>query len=102
MKLLHSFFFIIILIPNFSFGQDDYVNEKPIKNRNLLEDSLPNPDYTNYFINSSALTLKKESIRLSNSYILFTKGSYGLTDNSTISVGLSLIGTFTGSFKQMS
>jgi hypothetical protein len=100
MKRILALLLLTMLLPNFSFGQDDYVIEKPIEKRKLLADSLPNPDFTNYFINSSALTLNKGSIRLSNSYILYTKGSYGLTDNSTVSASLSLVGTYIGSFKQ--
>lgn len=91
---------IICLNSFFAFSQEDYVIEKPIDKRISKFDSIPNPDFTNYFLNSSALTLKKGDIRLSNTDILFTKGSFGFTEKSTISASISLIGTFIGSFKQ--
>lgn len=100
MKQLLALFLVTMLLSNFTFGQDDYVIEKPIEKKISVTDSLPNPDFTNYFINSAAFTLKEGTVRLSNSYIIYTKGSYGLTDNSTVSASLSLLGTFIGSFKQ--
>ena len=90
----------LLISANFSFGQDNYVIKKPTKNSSLIKDSISNPDYTNYLLNSSALTLKKGTARLSNAFIIYTKCSYGITNNSTISASLSLVGTFIGSFKQ--
>jgi hypothetical protein len=79
---------IICLNSFFAFSQEDYVIEKPIDKRISKFDSIPNPDFTNYFLNSSALTLKKGDIRLSNTDILFTKGSFGFTEKSTISASI--------------
>jgi hypothetical protein len=62
--------------------------------------SIANPDYISYFLNSTAYTLNKKKIRLSGTDIIFIKGSYGITDNTMASVNISVFGTFTGSVKQ--
>ena len=100
MKKAYIFCLICSISSLICLGQDDYVIEKPKETKLGKFDSLPNPDYTNYLLNASALTLKKGNIRLSNTDILFTKGSYGVSDNLMISSSISLIGTFIGSFKQ--
>ncbi|MBL4592552.1 MAG: hypothetical protein JKX68_01910 [Flavobacteriales bacterium] len=90
------------------YAQDvDYVISDPKKERKefkkpTVSDStlIPNPDYTSYFLNATAYTLKKKNIRLSGTDIIFIKGSYGLTDNTMVSVNLSIFGTATASIKQ--
>lgn len=92
-----------LLISDFtSFAQDDYVITEPIKEKkanNILFGKMDDPDFTNYFFTASAYTLKSRDIRISNTDILFTKGSYGLTNNTTASINFSFFGTITGSLK---
>lgn len=85
----------------------EYVIKDPKKSykpasKNITVDTtlIPNPDYTSYFLNSTAYTLEKKKIRLSGTDVIFMKASYGITDNTTLSVNISLFGTFTGSIKQ--
>lgn len=97
------FFSLFLTISNTYFAQDDYVISKPIepqkKASNILFGKMDDPDFTNYFFTASAYTLKSRDIRISNTDILFTKGSYGLTNNTTASINFSFFGTITGSLK---
>ena len=94
----------LLLLSNIiSFAQDDYVITEPIKEKkanNILFGKMDDPDFTNYFFTASAYTLKSRDIRISNTDILFTKGSYGLTNNTMASINFSFFGTITGSIKQ--
>lgn len=77
------------------YSQDeDYVINKPTDKTDKYTTSTPNPDFTNYSLTASAYTLKKKTFRLANTDIIFNKVSYGLTDNTTLSLNLSFIGTF--------
>lgn len=94
-------FFLFIFLSFFAVAQDeDYVISKPAEPEKEIFNTIPNPDYTNYLLNSSAYTLKKRDIRISGTDIIYAKGSYGLTDNTMVSVSISLIGTLIGSIKQ--
>lgn len=79
---------------------DEYVISEPSNKIENQFEKLENPDYTNYLLTSSSHTLKKRDIRVANTDILFSKVSYGLTDNTTASLSISLIGTFIASIKQ--
>tara|TARA_B100000809_G_scaffold266402_1_gene328961 strand:+ start:7321 stop:8082 length:762 start_codon:yes stop_codon:yes gene_type:complete len=79
---------------------DDYVINQPENQFKTSFEKLKNPDYTSYLLSSSSFTLKKRDIRIANTDILFAKGSYGLTDNTTASLSISLIGTLVASIKQ--
>jgi len=94
-------FFIIAAYHNTYAQNEDYVINKPEKRKakNKIFSQLNNPDFTNYFLTSSAYTLKKRDIRLSNTDLLFSKINYGLTNNTTISLNISLIGTTVGAIK---
>ena len=81
-------------------AQDDYVISKPVELNKKDFSTIKNPDFTSYLLSSSSYTLKKKDIRISNTDLLFAKGSYGLTDNTTASLSISLIGTFIASIKQ--
>ena len=87
-------------------AQNDYVISNPNKNHKKPNLSQPdsfqisNPDYTSYFLNSTAYTLEKNQIRLSGTDVIFVKGSYGLTDNTMTSINISILGTATASLKQ--
>ncbi|NQX97289.1 MAG: hypothetical protein HRT73_05330 [Flavobacteriales bacterium] len=81
-------------------AQDDYVISKPVELNKKDFNTIKNPDFTSYLLSSSSYTLKKKDIRISNTDLLFAKGSYGLTDNTTASLSISLIGTFIASIKQ--
>ena len=97
MKLWFTISGIII----FSFGalaQDDYVSDKKIKNKKGFT-NIPNPDFTNYTFTASAYTLKKRDFRFTNTDVVFTKISYGLTNNTMVSGNMSFAGTFVGSIK---
>jgi hypothetical protein len=109
MKRIFFFFFFLILITyNLSAQDDDYVisnpdiiekkvvKPKPVKDLN----AVPNPDFTNYFLTSTAYTLKKKNFRLSGTDILFIKASYGISNNAMASVNVSLFGTVAGTIKQ--
>jgi len=91
------FFYCIISLTK---AQDDYVISKPITQKINSYEKLDNPDFTNYLLSSSSFTLKKRDIRVSNTDILFAKGSYGITNNTTVSLSMSLIGGFVASIKQ--
>lgn len=108
MKLLltikNTFFIcLFIIIGNVSIAQDDYVITEVVepkkKANNILFGRMDDPDYNNYFLTASAYTLKSRDIRISNTDLLFTKGSYGLTNNTTASINFSFFGTLTGSIK---
>ena len=94
---------LILLICSSLFAQDDYVITEPQKEvkkgRNILFGKMDDPDFTSYFLSASSFTLKSRDIRISNTDILFTKGSYGLTNNTMASVNFSFFGTITGSLK---
>ena len=94
-------FLITTSIVNTYAQNEDYVMDKPArrKAKNRIFSQKPNPDYTNYFLTSSAFTLRSRDIRLSNTDILFSKGSYGLTNNTTASINVSFLGTTTGAIK---
>ena len=108
MKRIFIFFLFFNLVFFKGFAQDDdYVISKPNAihkktntTKNSTIDTVPNPDFTNYFISSTAYTLKKNTFRLSGTDIVFVKGSYGLTDYTSVSVNLSLFGTVNASIKQ--
>jgi len=93
------FFFIIISSISLK-AQDDYV-ANDIDNSKTENDYLgiPNPDFTNYTFTASAYTLKKRDFRFSGTDIIFLKGSYGLTNKTTVSLNTSFIGTFVGAIK---
>jgi len=79
---------------------EDYVINKPTKTKTSIFSSIPNPDYTNYSLTASSYTLKKREIRISATDFIFYKGSYGLTNNTMVSLSTSFIGTLTASIKQ--
>ncbi len=94
------FFLLFYFIIFFTNAQDDYVIVEPTKPKNTVFSSIPNPDFTNYLLTSSAYTLKSRDIRISGTDIIFAKGSYGLTNNTMASISISLVGTLIGSIKQ--
>lgn len=99
-RSLLLFIFFLGTIYFIEAQEDNYVINKP---QNQFEDNfekIKNPDFSNYLVSSPSFTLKKRDIRISNTDILFAKGSYGLTDNTTASLNISLIGTFIASIKQ--
>ncbi len=105
--VLLSFFLLLTIVSCLHAQEDEYVisNPKKINKSNIKPSQVDsfkkkNPDYTAYFLNPTAYTLKKKQIRASGTNILFMKGSYGLTNNTTASVNISLFGTLTGSLKQ--
>lgn len=109
MKATLLFFFLYLTSLFISNAQEiEYVISKPKENEKkefktptqLDSNTILNPDYTSYFLNSTAYTLDKKKIRLSGTDVIFIKGSYGISDNTMASVNLSLFGTFTGSVKQ--
>lgn len=79
-------------------AQDDYVSEKKIKKKKGFT-NIPNPDFTNYTFTASAYTLKKRDFRFTNTDVIFSKVSYGLTNNTMVSANMSFAGTFIGSIK---
>ena len=92
--------FIFLITASITHAQDeDYVITKPVKINDQF-DPIPNPNFTNYLLNSSAYTLKSRDIRITGTDIIFAKASYGLTNNTMASVSISLIGTLVGSIKQ--
>ncbi len=104
-----SIIFLLSILPFCVNAQEvDYVIDDPsktkVRKQNLPslpdDNSIPNPDYTAYFLNATAYTLDHKKIRLSGTDVVFVKASYGLMDNFTASVNLSILGTFTGSLKQ--
>lgn len=96
----------ILFLFSFSilFAQDDeYIISDPSKkkevNSKFGSNQISNPDYTNYFLMPTAFTLKKKEIRLATTDILFIKGSYGLSDRTTVSVNFSAFTMFTLALK---
>lgn len=79
-------------------AQDDYVSDKKTKKARMFS-NIPNPDFTNYTFTASAYTLKKRDFRFTNTDIVFTKVSYGLTNNTMVSGNMSFAGTFVGAIK---
>lgn len=79
---------------------NEYVIDKPSEPVKTDLKKLKNPDYSNYLLSSSSFTLKRKEIRAANTDIIFSKVSYGLTDKTTVSLSISLIGTFVASIKQ--
>ena len=109
MNKAYLFLFLTFLIALTIKSQvDDYVINDPNENslgsfnsRSIIDStSIVNPDYTAYFLNPTAYSLEKNTIRLANTDILFIKGSYGLTKNTMVSINLSGLGTATASLKQ--
>ncbi len=100
MKKITFFIFLNFLSLLIIAQEVDYVIDKPDDTSKDNFSPIPNPDYTCYLLNSTAFTLKQRDIRLSGTDIIYAKGSYGLTDNTTASVSISLAGTFIGSVKQ--
>jgi hypothetical protein len=94
MKKIYCFFLILIYCSAGYSQDEDYVINKPTDKTDKYTTSTPNPDFTNYSLTASAYTLKKKTFRLANTDIIFNKVSYGLTDNTTLSLNLSFIGTF--------
>ena len=94
---------LLLIIGTTLFAQDDYVITEPQETKkkanNILFGKMEDPDFTSYFLTASSFTLKSRDIRISNTDILFTKGSYGLTNNTMASVNFSFFGTITGSIK---
>jgi len=80
--------------------EDEYVINQPNNQNENRFEKLKNPDFSNYLLTSSSFTLKKRDIRISNTNVIFSKASYGLTDKTTASLSISLIGTFIASIKQ--
>lgn len=104
-KAFFLFLLLNLTVFNISAQEIEYVISNPGKTEfkklnNSDSTIIPNPDYTSYFLNSTSYTLKKKTIRLSGTDIIFVKGSYGLTNNTTVSVNISLFGTLSGSVKQ--
>lgn len=88
----------------FSQEEEDYVlNNHKTKNldpnfkKNIYD--IVNPDYTSYFISPTAFTIPKYNFRLANNDLLFFKGTYGLTNNTNISLTTTLFGSIIGSIK---
>lgn len=101
MTTKYLFCFLLCFSVTFLKGQEDeYVINQPSQDPETPFKKLENPDYTNYLLSSSSHTLKKRDMRIANSDIIFSKGSYGLTDNTTASLSASLIGGLTASIKQ--
>ncbi len=99
MKKVYCFILLLIYC-SICYSQDeDYVIDKPKDKTDKYTTSTANPDFTNYSLTASAYTLKKKSFRLANTGIIFTKLSYGLTDNTNLSLNMSFIGTFALSIK---
>jgi len=92
---------LTVTFNNITAQVHDYVMDKPErkKAKNRVFSQIANPDFTNYFLTASAFTLRSRDIRLSNTDILFTKGSYGLTNNTTASLNVSFLGTTAGAIK---
>lgn len=103
MKLLPLIgFSLTVFLTTNVFAQDDYVvNSKKNPNASLKKDiyTIPNPDYTSYFISPTAFTLTKRDFRIANNDLLFFKLTYGLTSNTNISINTSLFGSLIGSVK---
>jgi hypothetical protein len=103
-KIIFFFFFSRFFLINLIAQEIDYVINNPDSiDNNLIKAKafkIPNPDYTSYFLNSTAYTLKSRDIRISGTDLIFAKGSYGLTNNTMASVSISLIGTLVASIKQ--
>ena len=91
--------FVLIFTTTLVFAQDDYVLEKDVPKVKRVFSGTPNPDFTNYALTASAYPLPKRDFRFSGTDIIFAKASYGLTNETTVSVNLSLIGTFIGAIK---
>lgn len=109
MKAIALFFlFFTFSLLNIGAQEIEYVISKPnekekkefIKPTQTDSNIIVNPDYTSYFLNSTAYTLDKKKIRLSGTDVIFVKASYGITNTTMASVNISLFGTFTGSVKQ--
>tara|TARA_R110001592_G_scaffold88758_4_gene261314 strand:- start:427 stop:1197 length:771 start_codon:yes stop_codon:yes gene_type:complete len=86
-----------------AFAQDDYVLESDNSKTTEINKAIfnkPNPDYTSYFTTPTAYTLTKRDFRLASNDILFFKASYGLTNNTTISLNISAFSSLVGSIKQ--
>lgn len=95
--LIYLFFCLITLEVN---AQDDYVISEPINDLKNNYSNIKNPDFTNYLLTSSSFTLRKKTIRISNTDVFYSKISYGITDNTTASLSVSFVGTFIASIKQ--
>ena len=93
------FFFTLITLSSLINAQDDYVEEIGKKPKNRMFSGTPNPDFTNYTFTASAYTLRKRDFRFSNTDIIFSKVSYGLTNKTTASLNMSFAGTFIGAIK---
>ncbi|MGB0882916.1 MAG: hypothetical protein ACPGSO_08170, partial [Vicingaceae bacterium] len=94
-KKLFFFFFFCYSFLTLIGQEDEYVINQPKTETKTPFHKLKSPDYTNYLLSSSSHTLKKRDIRIANTDIIFSKGSYGLTDNTTASLSISLIGGLT-------
>ena len=92
------FFLLFFALISTKAQDEDYVISKPDNTENLFN-PIPNPDFTNYLLTSSAYTLKSRDMRISGTDIIFAKGSYGLTNNTMASISISLVGTLISSIK---
>lgn len=103
MKLLHLVGFTLSVFLTASvYAQDDYViADKKNAKASLKKDiyTVPNPDYTSYFISPTAYTITKRDFRIANNDLLFLKLTYGLSSNTNISLNTSLFGSLIGSLK---
>jgi len=92
---------LILITYNYSYAQDDYVITIPDKKEAhpTLFNSIDNPDFTNYFITPTAFTLHKREIRVSGTDLVFAKGSFGLTNKTTVSANIGFWGMVTGAIK---
>ncbi|PKP47763.1 MAG: hypothetical protein CVT95_05260 [Bacteroidetes bacterium HGW-Bacteroidetes-12] len=92
MKNLLILFFFFFIYASLIAQDDEYIIEDPSKkgvNATFDKTQISNPDYTSYFLMPTAFTLKKKEIRLASTDLVFAKGSYGLSDRTTVSINLS-------------
>jgi len=94
-------FFCIFSVCCAKYYAQDYVVNKPTKphRKPILFSQIANPDYTNYFLTPTAFALPKRDIRLSDTDVLFAKGSYGLTNKTLVSANISMFGMVTAAIK---
>ncbi|MBW6484373.1 MAG: hypothetical protein K0B10_15125 [Vicingaceae bacterium] len=94
MKNLLVLFFFFFIYASLVAQDDEYIIEDPSKKGvppTFDKTQISNPDYTNYFLMPTAFTLKKKEIRLASTDLIFAKGSYGLSDRTTVSVNISAL-----------
>jgi hypothetical protein len=100
MKKALCFLLLFSIIQSILYAQDEeYVIDQPKSKIDKFINKTENPDFTNYSLTASAYTLDKKDFRLATTDIIFTKLSYGISNNTMASVNISLIGTFVGALK---